>query len=90
MAVDRNRIERDALVTAGLEVAAGAMLKGATLRDLEIDDHSLNRIDPRAAERRRRADRYHQGARRPDRRAAALGRGAAGSRGECPGYRRAA
>jgi general secretion pathway protein K len=36
MGVDRHRVERDALITAGLEVAAGAVLNGATLRDLEL------------------------------------------------------
>jgi len=37
MSVDRHRVERDALITAGLEVAAGEMLNGATmLRDLEL------------------------------------------------------
>jgi len=36
MGVDRLRVERDALITAGLEVAAGAMLSGTTLRDLEL------------------------------------------------------
>src|SRR5215470_14963127 len=38
MSVDRNRVERDALITAGLEVAAGIMLdldKTTPLRDLE-------------------------------------------------------
>jgi len=36
MGVDRHRVERDALITAGLEVAAGAVLNGTTLRDLEL------------------------------------------------------
>jgi general secretion pathway protein K len=37
MGVDRHRVERDALVTAGLEVAAGAIQSGTTLlRDLEL------------------------------------------------------
>src|SRR5262249_12227211 len=37
MSVDRHRVERDALITAGLEVAAGAMLNGTTpLRALEL------------------------------------------------------
>jgi general secretion pathway protein K len=37
MSVDRHRVERDALITAGLEVAAGAMLNSTTpLRDLEL------------------------------------------------------
>jgi general secretion pathway protein K len=38
MSVDRNRVERDALITAGLEVAAGIILgleKATPLRDLE-------------------------------------------------------
>ena len=38
MSVDRNRVERDALITAGLEVAAGIILdlgKTTPLRDLE-------------------------------------------------------
>jgi general secretion pathway protein K len=38
MSVDRNRVERDALITAGLEVAAGTILdleKTTPLRDLE-------------------------------------------------------
>jgi type II secretory pathway component PulK len=38
MSVDRNRVERDALITAGLEVAAGVILdlgKTTPLRDLE-------------------------------------------------------
>jgi type II secretory pathway component PulK len=37
MSVDRHRVEREALITAGLELAAGAMLNGTTpLRDLEL------------------------------------------------------
>ena len=37
MGVDRHRVERDALITAGLEMAAGEILNGATaLRDLEL------------------------------------------------------
>jgi general secretion pathway protein K len=37
MGVDRHRVERDARVTAGLEVAAGAIQSGTTLlRDLEL------------------------------------------------------
>jgi general secretion pathway protein K len=37
MGVDRHRVERDALITAGLEVAAGAIQSGTTLlHDLEL------------------------------------------------------
>jgi general secretion pathway protein K len=37
MGVDRHRVERDALITAGLEVAAGAIQSSTTLlRDLEL------------------------------------------------------
>jgi len=37
MGVDRHRVQRDALITAGLEVAAGAIQSGTTLlRDLEL------------------------------------------------------
>jgi len=37
MGVDRHRVERDALITAGLEVAAGAIQSGTTLlRDVEL------------------------------------------------------